>query len=157
MASVWGELKRRNVVKVAVAYAIVGWLLIEVTLYGRSRGLEFRSFVSVNRMVWEPNPGPRTRAAISTRKCTPHETPAVNGQCRTASGLKDSFYGGFREGRGRYRISPDAPKVPGAGLEPARSYLRGIFLPATAFAAALILTHLGSGLSLCPTAEPSTA
>ena len=31
MASVWGELKRRNVVKVAVAYAIVGWVLIEVT------------------------------------------------------------------------------------------------------------------------------
>jgi hypothetical protein len=31
MASVWGELNRRNVVKVAVAYAIVGWLLIEVT------------------------------------------------------------------------------------------------------------------------------
>ncbi len=31
MASVWGELKRRNVVKVALAYAIVGWLLIEVT------------------------------------------------------------------------------------------------------------------------------
>ena len=30
MASVWGELKRRNVVKVAVAYAIVGWLLIEI-------------------------------------------------------------------------------------------------------------------------------
>jgi TolB-like protein len=30
MASVWAELKRRNVVKVAVAYAIVGWLLIEV-------------------------------------------------------------------------------------------------------------------------------
>ncbi len=30
MVSVWGELKRRNVVKVAVAYAIVGWLLIEV-------------------------------------------------------------------------------------------------------------------------------
>jgi len=30
MASVWGELKRRNVVKVAVAYAIVAWLLIEV-------------------------------------------------------------------------------------------------------------------------------
>ncbi len=31
MASVWGELRRRNVVKVAVAYAIVGWLLIEVS------------------------------------------------------------------------------------------------------------------------------
>ena len=30
MASVWGELRRRNVVKVAVAYAIVAWLLIEV-------------------------------------------------------------------------------------------------------------------------------
>jgi len=30
MASVWGELKRRKVVKVAVAYAIVGWLLVEV-------------------------------------------------------------------------------------------------------------------------------
>ena len=30
MASVWEELKRRNVVKVAVAYAIVGWLLVEV-------------------------------------------------------------------------------------------------------------------------------
>ena len=31
MASVWGELKRRNVVKVTMAYAIVGWLLIEVS------------------------------------------------------------------------------------------------------------------------------
>lgn len=30
MASIWGELKRRNVVKVAVAYAIVGWLLVEI-------------------------------------------------------------------------------------------------------------------------------
>jgi len=30
MASVWAELRRRNVVKVAVAYAIVAWLLIEV-------------------------------------------------------------------------------------------------------------------------------
>ena len=31
MASVWGELKRRNVVKVAVAYAIVGWLLVAIS------------------------------------------------------------------------------------------------------------------------------
>ncbi len=31
MASVWGELKRRNVVEVAIAYAIVGWLLVEVS------------------------------------------------------------------------------------------------------------------------------
>jgi len=31
MTSFFGELKRRNVVKVAVAYAIVGWVLIEVT------------------------------------------------------------------------------------------------------------------------------
>jgi len=30
MASVWGELKRRNMVKVAVAYAVVAWLLIEI-------------------------------------------------------------------------------------------------------------------------------
>jgi TolB-like protein len=30
MASVWGELQRRNVVKVAVAYAIVAWLLIQI-------------------------------------------------------------------------------------------------------------------------------
>ncbi|MCH9027283.1 MAG: tetratricopeptide repeat protein [Proteobacteria bacterium] len=30
MTSVWAELRRRNVVKVAVAYAIVGWLLVEV-------------------------------------------------------------------------------------------------------------------------------
>jgi TolB-like protein len=30
MASVWEELKRRNVVKIAVAYAVVGWLLIEI-------------------------------------------------------------------------------------------------------------------------------
>ena len=30
MISVWRELKRRNVVKVAVAYAIVGWLLVEI-------------------------------------------------------------------------------------------------------------------------------
>jgi TolB-like protein len=28
--SFWGELRRRNVVKVAVAYAIVGWLLVQV-------------------------------------------------------------------------------------------------------------------------------
>ncbi len=31
MASVWGELKRRNVVRVAIAYAIAAWLLIEVS------------------------------------------------------------------------------------------------------------------------------
>ena len=31
MASVWGELKRRNVVRVAIAYAIVAWLMIEVS------------------------------------------------------------------------------------------------------------------------------
>ena len=31
MASVWGELKRRNVVRVAVAYAIVSWLLLQLT------------------------------------------------------------------------------------------------------------------------------
>ncbi|MCH9025490.1 MAG: hypothetical protein IIA05_00035 [Proteobacteria bacterium] len=30
MASVWAELRRRNVVKVAVAYTIVGWLLVEM-------------------------------------------------------------------------------------------------------------------------------
>jgi TolB-like protein len=30
VVSVWRELKRRNVVKVAVAYAIVGWLLVEI-------------------------------------------------------------------------------------------------------------------------------
>ncbi len=30
MASFWGELRRRNVVKVAVAYAIVVWVLVEV-------------------------------------------------------------------------------------------------------------------------------
>ncbi len=28
MASVWGELKRRNVVRVTIAYAIVAWLLV---------------------------------------------------------------------------------------------------------------------------------
>ncbi len=31
MTSFFGELRRRNVVKVAVAYAIVGWVLIEVS------------------------------------------------------------------------------------------------------------------------------
>ena len=31
MASVWGELKRRNVVRVAVAYAIVSWLILQLT------------------------------------------------------------------------------------------------------------------------------
>ncbi len=30
MTSFFGELKRRNVVKVAVAYTIVGWLLVQV-------------------------------------------------------------------------------------------------------------------------------
>ncbi len=31
MASVWVELKRRNVIRVAIAYAIAAWLLIEIT------------------------------------------------------------------------------------------------------------------------------
>jgi hypothetical protein len=31
MASVWAALKRRNVVKAAVAYAIVGWILVEMS------------------------------------------------------------------------------------------------------------------------------
>ena len=31
MASVWGELKRRNIVRVAVAYAIVSWLILQLT------------------------------------------------------------------------------------------------------------------------------
>ncbi len=31
MTSFFGELRRRNVVKVAVAYAIVGWILVEVS------------------------------------------------------------------------------------------------------------------------------
>ncbi len=31
MTSVWGELKRRNVVRVAIAYAVVAWLSIEVS------------------------------------------------------------------------------------------------------------------------------
>ena len=31
MASVWGELKRRNVVRVVVAYAIVSWLILQLT------------------------------------------------------------------------------------------------------------------------------
>jgi TolB-like protein len=30
MASVWGELKRRNVVRVAIAYTVVAWLLLQV-------------------------------------------------------------------------------------------------------------------------------
>ncbi len=30
MASIWGELKRRNVVRVAIAYAVVAWLLLQV-------------------------------------------------------------------------------------------------------------------------------
>ena len=31
MASLWAEIKRRNVVRVAVAYAVVAWILIEVS------------------------------------------------------------------------------------------------------------------------------
>ena len=31
MASVWGQLKRRNVVRVAVAYAIAIWLILQLT------------------------------------------------------------------------------------------------------------------------------
>ena len=37
----FGELKRRNVYKVAVAYAIVGWLLVQITTRV-SRSLKFR-------------------------------------------------------------------------------------------------------------------
>jgi hypothetical protein len=38
--------------------------------------------------------------------------------------------------------------VPGAGIEPARPYERGIFLPTIAFTTALLKTHLWPGLSL---------
>lgn len=31
MSSLWGELKRRNVVRVAVAYAVVSWLILQLT------------------------------------------------------------------------------------------------------------------------------
>jgi len=31
MTSIWGELKRRNVVRVTVAYVIVGWLILQLT------------------------------------------------------------------------------------------------------------------------------
>ncbi len=31
MASVWEELKRRNVVRVAIAYVIVSWLVLQMT------------------------------------------------------------------------------------------------------------------------------
>ncbi len=31
MTSFWGELKRRNVVRVAIAYAIVSWLILQLT------------------------------------------------------------------------------------------------------------------------------
>ncbi len=31
MTAVWGELKRRNVVRVAVAYAVVSWLILQLT------------------------------------------------------------------------------------------------------------------------------
>jgi hypothetical protein len=30
MSSLWGELKRRNVVRVAIAYIIVAWLLLQI-------------------------------------------------------------------------------------------------------------------------------
>ena len=31
MASIWGELKRRNVVRVAIEYVIVSWLVLQLT------------------------------------------------------------------------------------------------------------------------------
>ena len=31
MSSIWGELKRRNVVRVAIAYVFVAWLLLQVS------------------------------------------------------------------------------------------------------------------------------
>ena len=31
MASIWAELKRRNVVRVAIAYAVVSWLILQIT------------------------------------------------------------------------------------------------------------------------------
>ena len=31
MSSMWGELKRRNVVRVVIAYAIVSWLILQLT------------------------------------------------------------------------------------------------------------------------------
>ena len=40
MASVWAELKRRNVVKVAVAYVVVGWLLVQVAEFATEEAVE---------------------------------------------------------------------------------------------------------------------
>ena len=51
MASVWGELKRRNVVKVAVAYAIVGWLFCAYPVLGE----ELRYSGSFSRLYAEIN------------------------------------------------------------------------------------------------------
>jgi hypothetical protein len=31
MTSVWNELKRRNVVRVGLAYAVVSWLILQLT------------------------------------------------------------------------------------------------------------------------------
>ena len=31
MTSVWGQLKQRNVVRVAIAYGIVSWLVLQLT------------------------------------------------------------------------------------------------------------------------------
>ena len=57
MASVWGELKRRNVVRVAIAYAIVAWILIEVsaTTFPMLRLPEWTAtFVAVLLMIGFP-------------------------------------------------------------------------------------------------------
>ena len=30
MASLWGELKRRNVIRVSILYAVTGWVLLQI-------------------------------------------------------------------------------------------------------------------------------
>src|SRR5215831_16878508 len=72
----------------------------------------------------------------------------VNGQSRTQSGTKGWNYRVLVYVCGLRTISLGVPMVPGAGLEPARSCLRGIFLLTTAFAAEPLSAHLESGLSL---------
>jgi len=45
MASVWGELNRRNVVRVAIAYVIIAWLILQI---GDTLGPELRLPDAVN-------------------------------------------------------------------------------------------------------------
>lgn len=111
MTSVWAELEPRNVLKVAVAYAIVGWLLIQVagTLLPAFEAPPwvFRVVVLLFRMGFMPRSRARADLRNHARGDQDHVLPArrpTPARGRPPPQLRDPG-----AGRGGRRVSDHRP------------------------------------------------